>query len=173
MNKKEIRKEFFKLKNKGFSYSQCRRILIAQFHYEVTRRTLIRWNDMLNDGGWDLCDKSRRPHKIHHKINSYVEDQVLNLRAKTGWGCNKLALHLPNLGVGMRSINCILNRYNLCRESSNKGRQKKWIRWQRKHPNSLWQIDHTDEMDKSNSYTLSVMDDCSRYSLTLVKLNNI
>ncbi|MFC1800611.1 DDE-type integrase/transposase/recombinase, partial [Nanoarchaeota archaeon] len=53
------------------------------------------------------------------------------------------------------------------------GKQKKWIRWQRNHPNSLWQIDHTDEMEEFNCYTLSVLDDCSRYSLALVKLNRV
>ncbi|MBS3102179.1 transposase family protein [Candidatus Woesearchaeota archaeon] len=61
----------------------------------------------------------------------------------------------------------------MCRESKNKGKQKKWIRWQRKHPNSLWQIDHTDEMDKGDCYTLSIIDDCSRYSLALVKLKQV
>jgi putative transposase len=73
----------------------------------------------------------------------------------------------------MRTINGILNKHNLCRESNNKGKQKKWVRWQRKHPNSLWQIDHTDEQGKFNCYTLSVLDDCSRYSLALVKLNQV
>ncbi|MBL7197688.1 MAG: transposase family protein [Candidatus Omnitrophica bacterium] len=34
-------------------------------------------------------------------------------------------------------------------------------------------MDHTDEMDKGHCYTLSVIDDCSRYSLALVKLKSI
>ena len=41
---------------------------------------------------------------------------------------------------------------------------------ERKHPNSLWQIDHTDEQEKGY-YTLSVIDDCSRYSLALTRIN--
>ena len=171
MKKEDVRKEFFKLKNKGFSYSQCRRILMAQFQYAVTTRTLKRWAKILDNGGWDFQDKSRKPHVIHRKVNSSVEEQVLRLRAKTGWGSKKLALHLPHLGIGMRTINSILNKHNLCRESNNKGKQKKWVRWQRKHPNSLWQIDHTDEQNKFNCYTLSILDDCSRFSLALVKLN--
>ena len=47
------------------------------------------------------------------------------------------------------------------------------MRWQRKHPNSLWQIDHTDEMDKEKCYTLSILDDCSRYGIALVTLNQV
>jgi len=107
------------------------------------------------------------------KVNPLIEKQVLSLRVKTGWGCDKLFANLPHLGIGMRTINGILQKHNLCRTSKNKGKQKKWISWQRHHPNSLWQIDHTDEQDKLNCYTLSVLDDCSRYSLALVKLNRV
>ena len=173
MKKEEVRKEFFKLKNKGFSYTQCRRVLRARFEYFVTVRTLKRWNKRIEQGNWDLMDKSQRPHTIHTKITNDIEQEVLSLRDKTGWGCEKLHANLPNIEISRISINRILQKHNLCRESKNKGKQKKWIRWQRKHPNSLWQIDHTDEMDKGGCYTLSVIDDCSRFSLALVKLNSV
>lgn len=173
MKKEEIRKEFFKLKNKGFSYVQCRMILKAKYDYVISIRTLKRWIKRLDEGNWDLLDKSRRPHTIHLKINDNIEQEVLSLREKTGWGCEKLYVNLLHLGISRISVNRILQKHNLCRETKNKGKQKKWIRWQRKHPNSLWQIDHTDEMEKFNCYTLSVLDDCSRYSLALVKLNHV
>jgi transposase len=173
MKKEEIRKEFFKLKNKCFSYSQCKRILKAQFEYEVTIRTLKRWKNRLEFQSWDLLDKSRRPKKIHTKVTKKIEAEVIKLRKKTGWGCSKLKTQLSQIDISARTINVILNKNNLCRGTKNKGKQKKWIRWQRNHPNSLWQIDHTDEQNKFNCYTLSVLDDCSRYSLALVKLNSV
>lgn len=173
MKKEEIRKEFFKLKNNGFSYAQCRRILKAQFEYGITVRTLKRWSKKLDDGCWDLRDKSKRPHKIYYKIDLRTEQEVLALRNKTGWGSDKLAHYLPHLGISARSIDNILSKHSLLRTSKIKGKQKKWIRWQRKHPDSLWQIDHTDEQNKFNCYTLSVVDDCSMYSLALVKLNRV
>ena len=37
----------------------------------------------------------------------------------------------------------------------------------------MWQIDHTDEQQLFNCYTLFVLDDCLRYSLALVKLNYV
>ena len=40
MKKEEIRKEFFKLKIKGHSYNQCRKILFIKYNFEVTNRTL-------------------------------------------------------------------------------------------------------------------------------------
>lgn len=82
-------------------------------------------------------------------------------------------MNKPDLGISARSVDKILSRHNLCKENKIKGKQKKWIRWQRNHPNSLWQIDHTDEQDKFDCYTLSVIDDCSRFSLAIVKLNNV
>jgi len=173
MKKEEIRKEFFELKNKGHSYSQCKIILKAKFGYEASARTLKRWVKKLDAGMWDLQDKSRRPHVIHHKINSEMEKKVIDLRMKTGWGEDKIAFCLKELNLSSRSINKILNKHNLCKKTKNKGKRIKYVRWQRNHPNSLWQIDHTDEQDKLNCYTLSVVDDCSRYSLALVKLNSV
>lgn len=173
MKKYEIRKEFFKLKFEGHSYSVCRRLLKTLYCFEVEVRTLKRWVKRLDKGDWDLLDKSRRPKKIHYKLNSAIEAEVVSLRKKTGWGSDKLVSHLANLNISARSIDKILNKHLLCRETKNKGKRKKYIRWQRKHPNSLWQIDHTDEQNLFNCYTLSVLDDASRYSLALVKLNSV
>ena len=54
MKKEEIRKEFFKLNNRGHSLNQCRKIILAQFGFEVSKRTLQRWNKLLNETDWDL-----------------------------------------------------------------------------------------------------------------------
>ncbi|MBU2576388.1 MAG: hypothetical protein KKF50_01570 [Nanoarchaeota archaeon] len=43
MEKELIRKEFFRLKLKGHSYNQCRKILFVKYKFEVTNRTLKRW----------------------------------------------------------------------------------------------------------------------------------
>lgn len=173
MEKGEIRREFFKLRNNGFSYAQCRRILKSRFSFDSTTRTLKRWSQRLDKGEWDLLDASRRPHTLHFKITPRIEEEVLSLRERTGWGSDKIVAHSPHLGISPRSVDKILFCNQLCRPSKNKGKQRKWVRWQRHHPDSLWQIDHTDEQDKLNCYTLSVLDDCSRYSLCLVKLNRV
>jgi len=91
MKKEDIRREFFKLKTKGFSYTQCRRIINAEFEHSFSVRTLKRWMRKLDAGEWDLRDKSQRPHRIHYKLNPQIEKEILLLRAKTGWGCDKLA----------------------------------------------------------------------------------
>ena len=65
MKKEEIRKEFFKLRIKGHSYSQSRKILLASFGYEVNIRTLKRWTKRINSEEWDLRDTSRKPKNIY------------------------------------------------------------------------------------------------------------
>ena len=145
MEKEEIRKEFFKLKLKGFSYAQCKKILIGRFNYKINIRTLKRWVKRLDEGGWDLRDISRKPKKIHTKITREIENEVIYLRNKTGWGCEKLHVRLANLEISQISIHRILRKNKLCKISKKRNKPKKYIRWQRIHPNSLWQIDHSDQ----------------------------
>lgn len=83
MKKEEIRKEYFKLRVRRHSNNQCRKILLAQFGYEVAVRTLRRWTSKLNKTEWDLMDKSTKPKTIHYKITSELEEQIINLRKKT------------------------------------------------------------------------------------------
>lgn len=170
MKKEEIRKEFFKLRIKHHSYPQCRKILMARFGYKVTIRTLQRWNKRLKEIKWDLEDKSRRPKTIHYKITSEIERKVVNIRKKTGWGEDKIATRFSNLSH--KAINKILNKYNLCNKFKVRRKRIKYIRWQRKHPNSLWQADISDQKIKDR-YCLSVIDDCSRYSIGLIALKRI
>src|SRR3989344_2650408 len=145
MKKEDIRKEFFKLKNKGHTNNQCRKILLAQFGYEVTIRTLRRLTNKLNKTEWDL-------------------------RNKTGWGENKLTDFIPN--VSHTTINKILNKHNLTNPKPNRKKRIKYIRWQRKHPNSLWQMDTSDQKIEGK-YCFAVIDDCSRYCLGLFALNAV
>jgi len=172
MEKENVRKEFLKLKTKGFSYSQCKKILIGRFNYTVSIRTLKRWIKRLDKGDWDLRDISRKPLNIHKKITKEVEQQVISLREKTGWGCDKIAFRLKCLDVSARSIHTILRKNKLCRKSKTRNKPKKYIRWQRKHPNSLWQIDHSDQKVEGK-WLLSIIDDCSRYSIALVPLDRV
>jgi len=170
MKKEEIRKEFFKLRIKHHSYSQCKKILKAQFSYEITSRTLQRWNERLNKTEWDLKDYSRKPKIIHYKISSEIEKKVILLRNRTGFGENKLTEYFPNLSH--KAINKILNKHNLTNPNPNRRKRIKYIRWQRKHPNSLWQMDTSDQKIK-DKYCFAVIDDCSRYCIGLIDLNNV
>jgi len=169
MKKEEIRKEFFKLRIKQHSYSQCRKILKSQFNYEITTRTLQRWNEKLNKTEWDLQDKSTKPKTIRYKITPELENKIIALRNKTGFGEYKI---INYVNLGHTSIYKILNKHNLTNPNLNRRKRIKYIRWQREHPNSLWQIDISDQKIVGK-YLLAIIDDCSRYCLGLFALNNI
>src|SRR4030067_308330 len=173
MKKEEIRREFFKLKQQGFSYVECRTLLLGQYEFQVSVRTLKRWCARLDTGNWNLKDESRRPIRILRKVTPKAVESITSLREKTGWGQDKLRQMLPNLGLSATTIKRIIKQEGLARNVKLRGKRIKWVRWQRKHTNSLWQVDHTDEQDDGKCYTLSVLDDCSRYSLALVKLKRV
>lgn len=169
MKKEEIRKEFFKLRMKHHSYNQCRKILDAKFGYKVALRTLYRWNKRLNEIDWDLADSSRRPKIIHCKITPETEKKVLEIRSKTGWGQERIQDYVD---VSHWSVNKILNKFNLTDPPKRKKKRNKYIRFERKHPNSLWQIDHSVKKVKGK-WLISIVDDCSRYSLGLFAVNKV
>jgi len=167
MKKEEIRKEFFKLRIRHHSYNQCRKILLATCGYNVTLRTLYRWSKRHNETEWDLIDYSKKPKKTYPKITIDIEKKVINLRKKTGWGEEKIA---DLVSVSHWSVNKILNKHNLTNPNPRRKKRIKYIRWQRKHPNSLWQMDLSDQKIK-DKYCFAVIDDCSRYCIGLVDIN--
>jgi len=169
MKKEEIRKEYFKLRIKGHTNNQCRIILKAKYDYEVTRRTLRRWTKRLEESNWNLRDVSRRPKTIHKIITSEIENKIISLRNKTGWCAEKIESFVE---IGHTSINKILQKNKLTNQSTRKKKRLKYIRWQRKHPNSLWQMDVSDQKIK-DKYCFAVIDDCSRYCLGLFDLNRV
>ena len=170
MEKALIRKEFFKLKLKGHSYSQCRIILKAKYDYKTTTRTLKRWMNRLdNCDNWNLKDESRKPKTIHYKLSEEIENKIISLREKTGWGENKITDYVE---VGHWTVNKILKKHKLTRSTKQKKKRIKYVRWQRKHPNSLWQIDHSDQK-VDGKWALSIIDDCSRYSIAMVALKSV
>lgn len=169
MKKEEIRKEYFKLKIKGHTNNQTRKILLAQFGYEVNVRTLRRWTNKLTKTEWDLRDKSKRPKTIHYKITSKIEAEIIKIKKNTGWGAEKIEDFVE---VGHTSINKILNKHNLTKSNPNRRKRIKYIRWQRKHPNSLWQMDVSDQKVEGK-YCFAVIDDCSRFNVGVKDLNSV
>lgn len=142
MKKEEIRKEFIKLKSKGFSYTKCKILLASQFDYHASIRTLKRWTSRLENTSWDLCDASRRPHTIYYKVTPDLVTKVREIRQQTGWGHDKVKQHYY-LHISSTTIKRIIKQQGLARKVKLLGQRIKWVRWQRAHPSSLWQIDHS------------------------------
>jgi putative transposase len=169
MKKEEVRKEFFKLRIRGHSYNQCRKIILTKYSYEVHNRTLQRWDERLRKSEWDLRDYSKRPKTIHKKLTPEIEEKIIKIKQETGWGAEKIENFVD---VGHTTINKIMKKHNLTESTKRKKKRLKYIRWQRKHPNSLWQIDHSDQKI-DGKYVISIIDDCSRKSLAFLAVNRV
>jgi transposase len=169
MKKEEIRKEFFKLRIKHHSYNQCRKILKATFDYDISKRTLMRWSKRLNETEWNLKDKSTKPRNIYFKITPEIEKRVIEIRNKTGFGQDKIKDYVK---ISSWAVNKILKKHNLTNPNPRRKKRLKYIRWQRKHPNSLWQMDVSDQKIK-DKYCFAVIDDCSRYCVGIKDLNRV
>ncbi len=169
MKKEEIRKEYFKLRIKGHTNNQCRIILKAKYDYETTIRTLRRWTERLNKIDWDLRDKSKRPKIIHTKITYEIEHKILRIRKKTGWGENQIANYV---NVSSWSVNKVLRKYRLTNPLKRRKKRNKYVRFEREHPNTMWQIDHSDQKVK-DKWLISIIDDHSRYSIGLIAVNRV
>jgi len=93
------------------------------------------------------------------------------MRKKTGWGAKKIKYLLPHLSLSHDTINRVLDEAGLTRKEHNRSKRAKYIRFQRKHPNSLWHIDDS-EFGKEGKI-ISVVDDCSRYFLGIIHTNTV
>ncbi len=172
MKKEIIRKEFLKLRIKQYSYTKCKTQLKELYEFNVSIRTLKRWQKRFSkDDSWNLIDGSRKPNKIYYKITKQVKEEIINLRKKTGWGAKRLKQILSHLKLSHVTINNIIKEKGLTRKEGNRGTRAKYVRFQRKHANSLWHVDDSEFGEKGK--IIAVIDDCSRYSLGILKVNNV
>ena len=118
-------------------------------------RTIFRWKAIgKKEGISALREKSRCPHTIHRASNDTVE-QVISLRKEHNEGCEKIAL---NVGISSSTVHRILTNAGLM---SKKNKQTRWRFYQRKHSNSLWQMDFSQIYE--DLWILVIIDDHSRF----------
>lgn len=165
--KKEIaRKEFLKLKLRGYSYEECRIILDELYVFRAAGRTLKRWWKRFNLGDWNLRDSSRRPHTIHYKFSAEEVSHVIDLRKKLGYSAYQLKPLLEQKGISMSEsmMKQIMKAARLSLGNKMEGIKLKWVRFERDTPNSMWQLDGT-QFD--GQWILPIEDDCSRYCVAI------
>jgi transposase InsO family protein len=70
-------------------------------------------------------------------------DEVISIRQKTGWCPHKIAGYLRTQGtlVGHMTVYRVLRSSGLKKPLQTPRIKRTYTRWQRRHPNSLWQCD--------------------------------
>jgi transposase InsO family protein len=168
----ELRSEFVRLANQpGVNISQlCRQ-------FEITRKTAYKWISRAQSG--ETCaDRSRRPKYHPNTTTPDVESLIVKTRKKfPSWGGRKLHAWLARQGYrglpAPSTITAILRRNNLLNESISNN-SKAWQRFEHERPNQLWQMDFKGHfaMGKGRCHPLTILDDCSRFSLALEACKN-
>jgi len=129
-----------------------------------------------NDGVGDdpLADRSRRPHSSPGKTTESVEHLVCDLRRRhPAWGGRKIHARLLALGhadvPAASTVTDILRRHGLI-DPAESLKHTPLVRFEHLQPNDLWQMDfvgHFPLEDGTRCHTLTVLDDHSRYCLTI------
>ena len=129
----------------------------------ICRKTFYNWlNAYMEKGQSGLVRKSTKPNNINRKITDDVVQKILDIRKSTG--ANEFALKsmLEDEGIKLAhtSIYGVLKNQNLINGLKKERKQRKYIRYEREHPNSMWQTDLTYWKEKT---VIAYIDDYSRY----------
>jgi len=128
----------------------------------VPRRTFYNWWSRYREYGLGgLEPRSRAPHRVHRTSPNTVE-RVVALRRVRGWGPQLIAGYLGTQGirVGSTTVYRILRREGLNNPLQKPRTRRTYRRWQREHPNSLWQCD----LKLADArWLIAILDDHSRF----------
>lgn len=145
--------------------------------FGVSRPTGYRWFKRYRDCGSfsELTERSRRPLRSPHQTVSELEDRVIGLRKRHGWGAKKIHVLLrrdAKIDLPVITIHRIISRNGLI--VSRKSLSHATKRFEKKEPNELWQMDFKGEyrLGKGHCYPLSILDDHSRFTVSLYGLTN-
>jgi transposase InsO family protein len=146
--------------------------------FDVSAPTGYKWLHRFRSlGQVGLSDMSRRPHTSPVKTDERFEDLILALREQHPvWGGRKLRRRLQDLGhqhiPSASTITEILRRHGQL--SDPEEHPGPFQRFSRPEPNDLWQMDFKGEFRMSEGWChpLTVLDDCSRFSLCVAACSN-
>jgi len=139
--------------------------------YGITRKTGDKWLERYRNGE-GLDDRSRAPFHVANKTPPEKETKVLAVReAHPAWGPRKIRQFLINKGEieapSKSAIGNILSR-NGCVSQAASQAAKPVQRFEKATPNEMWQTDfkgHFAMKDGNRCHPLTVLDDCTRFSL--------
>ena len=124
-----------------------------------------------------LRDRSRRPANSPSRTSGEIEAAVLQVRREhPAWGGRKIA-HVLGRDCGLQiapsTVTHVLHRHGLISGEASAAATP-WHRFEHRRPNSLWQMDFKGHfaMDAGRCHALTVLDDHSRFNLTLHASSN-
>ena len=162
----DLRRFYFK---NGWNHSEVQEYLKDHYKTEVCLRTLKRWKKCLFDSSWQgpCLPKPPTPKRTLKETNI---KRIIDFRKKVGWGALTIK-HVFKLECSESTIRRLIKSKGLSRGSKIENMRIHWVKWQRDHPDSLWQMDGSPLED--GSWILPIIDDCSRYNIGIRKFKTI
>lgn len=154
-----LRNELRKAYSNDWRHAEVQKYLWDHHHLRVSIRTLKRWKPCLEDLSW-VGPMVPRPPVPPIKVEPDMLLRICELRRKTGWGRGILK-HVFSFPISESTYRDIIKANGFSRGSKIENKRIHWVKWQREHPDSLWQLDATQQDD--GTWLLNVIDDCSRY----------
>ncbi|MBI5133755.1 MAG: transposase [Thaumarchaeota archaeon] len=101
------------------------------------------------------CGRKPKP------ISQEEIDMIMAIRKEHPYGAVNLEKIIDRQGIHIPHgrIHRVLKEQGLAKIESKKSRRRKWIRYERRHSNSLW---HTDWFELEGKDTIALLDDASR-----------
>lgn len=146
----------------------------------VSRKTAYKWLRRFDasSGGLSsiesMSDRSTRPLRSPARVGDSIERAMLEIRDRHGWGPRKI--HAVMRRENAAPLPCLRTVANVLRR---RGRvtpvptnPPAVQRFEREHPNELWQIDHKGpvQVARTTLVPFTVIDDHSRYALAFEPL---
>lgn len=146
--------------------------------YGISRPTGYKWIERYKQGE-ALCDKSHAAQIHTNRTPPEIEDMILQVRnSHPTWGKRKILRYLSDresaLLPSASTVGAILKR-NGCISHEESLKHIPFKRFQREHPNELWQMDYKGHFAMANGvrcHPLTMTDDCSRKLLCLDAYDN-
>jgi len=143
--------------------------------FGVRRKTIHKWITRYEEeGAPGLFDRSRKPHRSPTRISKATELRIIELRMEYGWGGRNLSdlLAQEGINVSASTVDRVIARNGLIREVDKQPHALR--RFEREKPNELWQMDFKGEyrLPGGRCAPLSIIDDCSRFSIELFGLRS-
>ena len=162
---KQLRVFYFENK---WKHKEVQQYLADHFRVFVCLRTLKYWKKCFVNPSWQ-CPITPKPPIPQVKTSQENILRICKLRKKTGWGALSLK-HIFKLELSESTYKRIIKNNGLSRGSKIENKRIHWVKWQRQHPDSLWQLDA--HQDEGGNWLLPVIDDCSRFCLGIKKLES-
>lgn len=146
--------------------------------YKISRPTAYKWIERFKNGEC-LLNKSHEPHFKPLKTSTEMENIIVATRLQhPTWGARKIHRFLLEKGIAqlpaVSTMSDIIKRNNLVPVEETE-KHIPWKRFEKENPNDLWQMDfkgHFGMLNNNRCHPLTLLDDCSRYSLCIDAKDN-